>query len=85
MLEWGQEQMKERVKTNKAKARIPDWEKVGISNDFMFYKVMQDEALLRELIHRILPDLKIGKINIRAQKLIDIANTHMAEDEEEEE
>lgn len=38
------------------------WENLGISNDFMFGKVMQDEELCQELLQRILPDLKIDHI-----------------------
>ena len=38
------------------------WEKLGISNDFMFGKVMQDEELCKELLQRILPDLDIDHI-----------------------
>ncbi len=38
------------------------WEKLGISNDFMFGKVMQDEELCKGLLQRILPDLDIDHI-----------------------
>ncbi len=38
------------------------WENLGISNDFMFGKIMQDEELCQELLQRILPDLKIDHI-----------------------
>lgn len=44
------------------------WESLGIGNDFIFGKVMQDEELLTELIQLILPELRIGKIEIIAQK-----------------
>ena len=47
------------------------WESLGIANDFIFGKVMQDEELLTELIQLILPDLKIGKIEVIAQKSIE--------------
>lgn len=38
------------------------WENLGITNDFMFGKVMQDTELCKELLQRILPDLKIDHI-----------------------
>ena len=38
------------------------WEELGISNDFMFGKIMQDPELCKELLHRILPELKIDRI-----------------------
>lgn len=39
-----------------------DWEKLSISNDFLFGKVMQNPELCMELLQRILPDLKIERI-----------------------
>ena len=44
---------------------IQQWETIGISNDFVFCKIMQDEALLSELIHRILPDLKFKELQVQ--------------------
>ncbi len=44
------------------------WETLGISNDFIFGKVMQNEELLTELIRMILPELHFAKLNIIAQK-----------------
>ncbi|MBQ9564541.1 MAG: Rpn family recombination-promoting nuclease/putative transposase [Synergistaceae bacterium] len=38
------------------------WESLGISNDFIFGKVMQDEELCAELLRRILPDLDIERV-----------------------
>lgn len=38
------------------------WEDLGISNDFLFGKVMQNPKLCKELLQRILPDLKIDHI-----------------------
>lgn len=43
------------------------WEHIGISNDFVFCKVMQDEELLSELIQMILPELRFTSLNIQAQ------------------
>lgn len=38
------------------------WEELGIANDFLFGKVMQEPELCKELLHRILPDLEIEHI-----------------------
>ena len=42
--------------------RQRSWEELGISNDFLFGKVMQNPELCKELIERILPDLKIDHV-----------------------
>ncbi|MEH2957408.1 Rpn family recombination-promoting nuclease/putative transposase [Candidatus Merdisoma sp. JLR.KK006] len=39
-----------------------NWEELGISNDFLFGKVMQNPELCKELLQRILPDLNIERI-----------------------
>lgn len=46
----------------KQKTTGTNWENLGISNDFLFGKVMQDAALCKELLQRIFPDLKIDRI-----------------------
>ena len=47
------------------------WESLGISNDFLFGKIMRDPQLCRELLERILPDLEILRIEYpEAQKSI---------------
>jgi len=38
------------------------WESLGISNDFLFGKIMQDVELCKELLQRILPDIEIDHI-----------------------
>jgi len=38
------------------------WENLGISNDFIFGKVMQDGELCAELLRRVLPGLDIGRV-----------------------
>ncbi len=38
------------------------WESLGICNDFLFGKIMQDPELCKELLQRILPDLEIDHI-----------------------
>jgi len=38
------------------------WEELSIANDFLFGKIMQNTELCRELLQRILPDLKIERI-----------------------
>lgn len=49
-----------------------EWETIGIENDFMFCRVMQNEELLSELIHMILPDVPFTKLTIQAQKSIEM-------------
>ena len=43
-------------------AKQTNWEDLGISNDFLFGKVMQNAKLCQELLQRILPDLEIDHI-----------------------
>lgn len=38
------------------------WEKLGIDNDFLFGKVMQDPEICKELLQMILPDIEIDHI-----------------------
>ena len=38
------------------------WEELGICNDFLFGKVMQNPELCKELLKRILPELEIERI-----------------------
>ena len=50
-----------------------NWEDLGISNDFLFGKVMQNPELCKELLQRILPDLKIDHIEYpELQKSINV-------------
>ena len=47
------------------------WENLRLDNDFLFGKVMQDPELCRELLQRILPDMKITRITFpEGQKMI---------------
>ena len=39
-----------------------DWESLGISNDFLFGKIMQDAELCKELLQIILPELDIDHV-----------------------
>ena len=56
---------------------LKEWDSLGIDNDFIFYYVMQDESLLLELVQMILPDVPISRLEIQAQKTIDIGpNIH---------
>ena len=48
------------------------WETIGISSDFIFCKVMQEEELLAELIRLVLPELKFVKLQVQAQKEVEI-------------
>ncbi len=48
-----------------------NWEDLGISNDFLFGKVMLNPRLCLKLLQRILPDLKIDHIEYpELQKMI---------------
>ncbi|EOS46312.1 hypothetical protein C809_02343 [Lachnospiraceae bacterium MD335] len=50
-----------------------NWEDLTISNDFLFGKVMQNPELCKELLQRILPDLKIDRIEYpESQKSINV-------------
>ena len=51
--------MKEMEKQIDMNAR---WENLGISNDFLFGKVMQDPGLCKGLLQRILPGMEIDRI-----------------------
>ena len=46
---------------------IKQWETLGISNDYIFCKVMENEELLTELIHLILPEIEFTDLTIIAQ------------------
>ncbi len=47
------------------------WEKLGISNDFMFGKIMQNPELCKKLLQRILPELIIDRVEYpEVQKVI---------------
>ena len=50
------------------------WESITLSNNFVFFKVMQDENRLKELLRRVLPDVKIEKLEVVAQKEIQAGN-----------
>ena len=39
-----------------------NWDELGISNDFLFGKIMRDPELCKELLQRILPDLDIERV-----------------------
>lgn len=47
---------------NIRKIDAPNWEDIGISNDFLFGKVMRNTELCKELLQRILPDVKIDHV-----------------------
>lgn len=44
------------------KDMIMKWEEIGLSNDFLFGKVMRNPILCKKLLERILPDLEINRI-----------------------
>ncbi len=41
---------------------IQNWEDIGISNDFLFGKIMRNPELCKELLERILPDIEIDHV-----------------------
>lgn len=49
-------------KNRNAVGLYTNWEELGISNDFIFGKVMQDPYLCKELLQRILSDLTIDHV-----------------------
>ena len=51
-----------KAETTQTKVPQTNWEELGISNDFLFGKIMQEQELCKELIQIILPDLKIDHI-----------------------
>lgn len=51
---------------------IKQWETIGICNDFVFCKIMQDEELLAELIRMVLPELQFERLEVQAQKAVEI-------------
>ena len=53
--------------------RNTPWEELSISNDFMFWKIMQKPKICQELLQIILPELQIDRIEYpEGQKTIDI-------------
>lgn len=46
----------------KTKTIQVNWDELGISNDFLFGKVMRDPELCKELLQRILPEIEIDHI-----------------------
>ncbi len=41
---------------------MDNWDELGLSNDFLFGKIMQDPEICREVLRRILPQLNIERI-----------------------
>ena len=52
-----------------------DWEEIGLSNDFIFGKVMSDPELCKELLERILPGIEIDHIEDRSYRVSGAAET----------
>lgn len=42
------------------------WENIGISDDFMFGKLMQSPDLCKKLLQRIFPDVPIATLNTQS-------------------
>ena len=51
---------------------IAPWESLGISDDFLFCKIMQNEKFLLELVQMIIPGVRISHLDIEPQKTIEI-------------
>ena len=47
---------------------LKQWETLGISNDFIFCKVMQNQELLKKLIYLILPKIEFTDLTVVAQR-----------------
>ena len=64
----------ERLKNIQIKVNdiFKEWEQLGITNDFIFCKIMQDKELLAELVRMILPEVRFDDLEITAQKSIEI-------------
>jgi len=60
------------IDPEKEQELIEQWSNIGICNDFVFCKIMQDEELLAQLIRLILPDLKFTGLQVQAQRAIEI-------------
>ena len=41
---------------------MDNWDELGLSNDFLFGKIMQDPEICREVLRRILLQLNIERI-----------------------
>ena len=41
---------------------MDNWDELGLSNDFLLGKIMQDPEICREVLRRILPQLNIERI-----------------------
>lgn len=44
------------------------WEKAGLTDDFIFNKVFLDPIITKEMIHRVLPELSLGKVSARTNE-----------------
>ena len=51
---------------------MEEWESIGICNDFIFCKVMQEPKLLEVLVRIILPDLQFERLDVRSQDSVEI-------------
>ena len=53
---------KKEYKKHKEQKEVGNWENLGISNDFLFGKIMRNPNLCKKLLERILPDIKINHV-----------------------
>ncbi len=48
------------------------WETLTLKNNYMFFKVMQDEGRLVELLHRVIPEVRIKSLEVVGEKTVQI-------------
>lgn len=53
------------------------WERAGLTDDFIFSKVFLDPVITKEMIHRVLPELPLGKVTILNSQQ-ELTSTHDA-------
>ena len=46
------------------------WKCITLRNNFLFFKIMQDEKRLQELLRRVLPEINIKKLKVVGEKTI---------------
>ncbi|MEE3468440.1 MAG: Rpn family recombination-promoting nuclease/putative transposase [Eubacterium sp.] len=46
------------------------WESLTLKNNYMFFKVMQEESKLKELLHRVFPEIRIKSLAVVGEKTI---------------
>lgn len=60
----------ERAQGYALKQAAEAWKTITLKNNYLFFKIMQDEKRLRELLRRTLPEIRIKKLRIVGEKTI---------------